>query len=228
MNGRNHDVRGRVLRELKKEFAEVGFQDRDARALEHVVEADFFGHHGLRLHDLLRILRLDDGENVVGRLFLRARKEDVSAPLVDFFRELVEVGVEVFENVLADLLRTRSPAFPVAEVVDHLLSVPADQVLGLGDGRAHDLVVRLAVKALVKREAVRDDAVVGVRNVDDEGALVNFVVSFSGIHFGTHLGKVWDQRDMSTSAMCMTRMGSFSRAMRPPMLRRQLESAPIT
>ena len=79
-----------------------------------MVDADFFGHHRLGLHHLLRIFTLRDLQNVASGIFFGFGEIDVSAVFRHFLGELVQVSVEVAQNVIADLAGTIAPFFPVA------------------------------------------------------------------------------------------------------------------
>ncbi len=106
-------MRRRILIQLENIFAQIGFDHLNAGILQHVVNADLFGHHRLGLHHLLRIFRFRDLQNVAGSLFLGLCEKHLTAVFRHFLGELIQVGVEVTQNVVADLAGTVAPFFPV-------------------------------------------------------------------------------------------------------------------
>ena len=114
MNRRDHDVRRRILIQLQDIFPEIGFDHLDSGILQHMVDADLFGHHRLGLHHLLRIFTLRNLQNVASGIFFGFGEIDVPAVFRHFLGELIQVSVEVAQNVIADLAGTIAPVFPVA------------------------------------------------------------------------------------------------------------------
>ena len=113
MNSRDHDVRRRILIQLQDIFAEIGFDHLNSGILQHMVDADLFGHHRLGLHHLLRIFTLRDLQNVAGSVFFGLCEINVAAVLRHFLGELIQISVEVAQNMIADLTGTIAPVFPV-------------------------------------------------------------------------------------------------------------------
>ena len=107
-------MRRRILIQLQDIFPEIGFDHLDSGILQHMVDADLFGHHRLGLHHLLRIFTLRNLQNVASGIFFGFGEIDVPAVFRHFLGELIQVSVEVAQNVIADLAGTIAPVFPVA------------------------------------------------------------------------------------------------------------------
>ena len=109
---RRYQVRRRLFRQLDDVFAQVGLINVDALCLQHVVQAQLLGHHGLALgngahagvarnlgHDGVGLL------SVGGEVHLPAGRHHV------LFQHR-QVAVQVGDGVLFDATRLLAPAFP--------------------------------------------------------------------------------------------------------------------
>ena len=168
VNGGHDDVRGLVACDLQNVFPEVGFDDTDAVILQNMVHADFLGDHGLGFHDLLGVFLFAHLKDVLARFLLGLREVDVTAVGLDLLGELEEECVEVLEHIVTDLGGTVAPAVNVTELGHDLGTVRPDHVLGLGDGAAHDVVIDLRLGAVMERQRVGAQELVGIGHLHNE------------------------------------------------------------
>ena len=115
------------MRELQDVFAEISFDDFDARRLQRIVERALLAYHRFRFRGLAHaVARREFAHNAIG--FLGGlRPVHHRAARRGIFFELLEIDVEVGERAIADRGGRAANVFEVVELGD-AVSTPLDEI----------------------------------------------------------------------------------------------------
>ena len=113
---RPHDMRGRLVVELLNAFAEIGFGDLNAAALEERPQVAFLGEHRLRLHQVLGTVRVEDVVDDLVVLMGVARPVHRRTVAHRAGLEHLQVTRQVGQRVLFDLGRERAQVLPLGHL----------------------------------------------------------------------------------------------------------------
>jgi hypothetical protein len=130
VNGRQHDVAGRLVAELHDAFAQVGVDHFHALPGQVFVQVALLGEHGFAFHDPLGAVPAHDGVHDPVVLLAVHGPVDVDAVPAGILLKLDQVPVEVGQRVRLDLRSLLPQGFPLGQGVGGFVALAPHEPKG--------------------------------------------------------------------------------------------------
>ena len=122
VNGRHHDMAGRLSLQLDDALAKVSLNYLDAMLLQVGVHLTLLSEHRLRLHHLLDVMALQNAIDNLVELLRILGPVHLYAVLLGCGGKLVEVFVEVGDGMTFDSRRLLAQLFPLVKAISHIVA----------------------------------------------------------------------------------------------------------